>query len=223
MLLPMSKTADDATQSWQQRAIDRSLKAARDEALARTSRFLAVAMELLEETGGIDFTVQDVVERSDLNLRSFYKYFGGKQDLIFALFESLMAQFVEGIEVEVSKIDDPFERLETYIRTFFARVQLSRPVGGRTLTIYNVSLAIERPSDFVRAAEPQVRVLERIVQDGVDKGVFRNDLRPAAMAHLINSTLVAIAQTEVFDTQSADGAVTPDQVWEWCKTAVTPS
>ena len=36
---------------------------------------------------GKEFTVQEVVERSGQSLRSFYQYFGGKQELLLALFE----------------------------------------------------------------------------------------------------------------------------------------
>ena len=40
-----------------------------------------------EGDAGKDFTVQEVVERSGQSLRSFYQYFGGKHELLLALFE----------------------------------------------------------------------------------------------------------------------------------------
>lgn len=44
--------------SWQQRTIERRLSSARARALARSSRFLATALELVEESGKADFTIR---------------------------------------------------------------------------------------------------------------------------------------------------------------------
>ena len=41
----------------------------------RTDRFVATAIELMEEYGKIDFTVQDVVDRSKMSIRTFYNFF----------------------------------------------------------------------------------------------------------------------------------------------------
>src|SRR5262249_25384907 len=83
-------TTNDATEEgsgWQQRALDRALNAAREKSLSRSSKFLASAVDLLNETGRVDFTVQNVVERSELSLRAFYQHFDGKDDLVLAVFE----------------------------------------------------------------------------------------------------------------------------------------
>ena len=66
----------------------RSLGPARTRAEDRVQRFLDAAIELAEDgASGKEFTVQEVVERSGQSLRSFYLYFGGKQELLLALFE----------------------------------------------------------------------------------------------------------------------------------------
>jgi AcrR family transcriptional regulator len=78
--------ADDLS-GWQQRALDRSLVEARRRALDKSNGFVQAAMALLDETGNLNFTVQDVVDRSKLSLRSFYQTFASKGDLLLALFE----------------------------------------------------------------------------------------------------------------------------------------
>ena len=85
-------TADDPTGdlSWQQRAVDRSLSSARARAVSRSGQILDAARSLMLETGGIDFTVQDIVDRSGLSLRSFYKHFAGKDELLLALIRTAM-------------------------------------------------------------------------------------------------------------------------------------
>jgi AcrR family transcriptional regulator len=211
----------DEDPGWQQRALDRSLSAAREKSLARSSKFLATAMELLNETGRVDFTVQNVVERSELSLRAFYQHFGGKDELVLAVFEELTGVFVESLAKSLDDIDDPFERLGTYARRFLERAHESRESGGRALTIYLLHLALDRPDDYVRATSPQIELVETIIQHGVAKGAFRTDIPTKVLAQLVNSTLVAFAQTDVFEVKSGS-EVTPEHIWAWCETAVRP-
>src|SRR4029078_6230855 len=78
--------ADELT-GWQQRALDRSLVDARRRALNKSNGFVRAAMKLLQDSGGLHFTVQEVVDRSNLSLRIFYQTFASKDELLLALFE----------------------------------------------------------------------------------------------------------------------------------------
>ena len=205
---------------WQQRAVDRSINSARLRALARSSQFLAAAMELLEETGDIDFTVQSIVERSQLSLRAFYQHFESKDDLLLSLFEELVSRFTDELDRAVEAIDDPSERLEAYVRGFLDQAHASLPYGGRAWTIYQMRLAAERPDDYAKAITRQVEVLGAIVHHGVENDAFRTDLPEMAMTLLINASLVSIAQMDVFDIKAQGGPIGADVVWAWCQSAV---
>jgi AcrR family transcriptional regulator len=207
---------------WQQRAVDRSINSARLRALARSSQFLAAAMELLEETGDIDFTVQSIVERSQLSLRAFYQHFGSKDELLLSLFEELVTQFTDELAAIVEGIDDPLDRLEAYVRGFLEQAHASLPFGGRAWTIYQMRLAADNPADYAKAIARQVEVLQSIVHHGVQKKVFRTDIPEMAITLLINSSLVSMAQMDVLDIKARGGPVGSETVWKWCRAAVTP-
>src|SRR5262249_57991490 len=78
---------DETIPAWQRQSMHRSLQSARARAHARSDRFVAAAIQLLQEKGSTDFTVQDVVERSRMSIRTFYKYFASKDDLLVAVYE----------------------------------------------------------------------------------------------------------------------------------------
>src|SRR5215472_985864 len=78
---------DENVPAWRQRAVSRSLNAARSRAEKRAQRFLDAAFELMDEKGTTDFTIQEVIDRSNQSLRGFYQYFDGKEELLLALFE----------------------------------------------------------------------------------------------------------------------------------------
>jgi AcrR family transcriptional regulator len=100
-------------------AIARSLDGARERAEQRVQRFLDAATELILENAGLDFTVQDVVERSTQSLRSFYQFFDGKQHLLLAVYEEAIRAAAAELATTASQIDDPLERLHTTIVTIY--------------------------------------------------------------------------------------------------------
>jgi len=76
--------------AWRDRAVERSTRAARQRAATRVQQFLDAARDIIVERSSIDFTVQEVVDRSKQSLRSFYQFFDGKHELLLALFEDAL-------------------------------------------------------------------------------------------------------------------------------------
>src|SRR2546428_9891773 len=97
--------------TWRQRAVSRSLSAARFRAEQRVQRFLDAAFELIDEKGTTEFTIQEVVDRSKQSLRSFYEYFDGKDELVLALFEETIREADDDIRAAVEAESDPLDRL----------------------------------------------------------------------------------------------------------------
>src|SRR2546427_8222498 len=85
---------DETEPAWRQRAVSRSLSAARSRAEQRVQRFLDAALDLIDEKDTTDFTIQEVVDRSKQSLRGFYQYFDGKDDLLLALFEETIRESI---------------------------------------------------------------------------------------------------------------------------------
>jgi len=71
----MAKVDDvrnEKPESWRQRAVSKSLSAARSRAEERVQRLLDAAFALIDEKGTAEFTIQEVVDRSKQSLRGFY-------------------------------------------------------------------------------------------------------------------------------------------------------
>lgn len=211
---------DHSSSGWQERAVARSLGAARARALANSSKFLAAAMELAEETGRLDFTIRRLVDKSKLSTKAFYQHFGSKDDLLLAMYENLISQFVEDLREEVLTPKDPLKQLETFCRAYLSRAASSYAVGGRALTIYHLRLEIDRPADFVKSFEPQLELLTEILTACAKIGAVRNDLEPSQLALLLSSTLMSLAQMGVLHADLQHAELDGDAVWSWCRQAV---
>src|SRR5215470_19034266 len=107
---------DDEMPAWKRQSMQRSLRHAHARAHARSDRFVAAATRLLQDKGNTDFTVQDVVDRSKMSIRTFYKYFASKEDLLLAVCETVVArEAVPRLRKRVGKFRDPLLRLKAYV------------------------------------------------------------------------------------------------------------
>src|SRR6476646_7932820 len=87
-----TEETENGEPGWRERAVSRSLNAARSRAEERVQRFLDAAFELIDEKGSTEFTIQEVIERSKQSLRGFYEYFDSKDELVLALFEETVRE-----------------------------------------------------------------------------------------------------------------------------------
>jgi len=205
-----SVAGDASLSGWQQRALDRSLVEAKRRALNKSNGFVDAATELLDETGGLNFTVQDVVDRSKLSLRSFYQTFASKDDLLLALFEECVSTAAEWQRGRMLKHDDPIEQIREFLTSLWIG-QLS-PDVVRALSLYNLTLSATRPSDLAHALEPQLNVLHEAVERGITTGQLRDDIDASRLSEILLHT----ANTAVHTTILQTGNESPDDVWAFC-------
>lgn len=147
-------------------------------------RFLDAALELMNDNeSGKEFTVQEVVERSGQSLRSFYQYFGGKQELLLALFEESVRTTAEALDRKLEDVDDPLERLHQFVLEYYrlclpaprARRSAKKP-PSRALAEFAQQLLTAQPSAAARAFAPLVELFEEVLDGAVDAGEVRKDL-----------------------------------------------
>src|SRR5215468_317692 len=100
--------------AWRQRAVSRSLSAARSRAEQRVQRFMDAAFDLIDEKGTTDFTIQEVVDRSKQSLRGFYQYFDGKDELMLALAEENTLEAIDDLRSAVEAQSEPLARLRAF-------------------------------------------------------------------------------------------------------------
>jgi AcrR family transcriptional regulator len=168
--------------SWREQAVARSLDSARLRAEGRVQRFLDAAIELFNSGSGRDFTVQEVVDRSGQSLRSFYQYFGGKHELLLALFEESVHTTTKYLRDKVSEEDDALERLHSFVVEYY---RLCRPspegkssIKGRApfMAEFAQQLLTEHPKEAARVFSPLVSLFEEVLGEAEAAGDVRAEL-----------------------------------------------
>jgi len=211
---------DGNAPGWRQRAVSKSLSAARSRAEQRVQRFLDAAFELIDERGTTEFTIQEVVERSKQSLRGFYQYFDGKDELLFALLEESIRESVADLREAVESESEPIERL----RAFTIRLhEWCEPLGKRPrrgahnrlpLSEFSLQIAIRDPERVASVMAPISRMLVELLDAAVAAGAVKvADTQRAA---------VLIQQTVLYGwlmnrlVQNPRMRITAKDAWEFC-------
>jgi AcrR family transcriptional regulator len=206
--------------AWRQRAVSRSLTAARTRAEQRVQRLLDAAFELIDEKGTADFTIQEVVDRSKQSLRGFYQYFDGKDELLFALLEENIRESIEDLRAAVEAESEPLARL----RAFTIRLhEWCEPIGTQRkrgahnrlpLSEFSMQLALKDPDRLVAAMAPVSRLLVELLDAALAAGAIQvAETRRAALL---------VQQTVMYSWLMSRLAgktrlrVTAEDTWEFC-------
>jgi AcrR family transcriptional regulator len=204
---------------WHDRTLDRSLQRARARALARGDRFIAAAAALLRDRKRPDFTVQEVVDRSGMSLRSFYHHFATKDDLLLALIEESVRAHNHKVAKAVASHEDPVDQLRAFLITYYGDSTKDDP-ASKGMAIFHLQLAESRAAEYAATLSPQVALLMQILERGVATRQFRTDVPVDKMALFLVQTLVASLNMRVLEVHLLDGDLTSDDLLALCLPAV---
>lgn len=206
---------EDEVPEWKRQSVDRSLKAARQRAQARTDRFVDATIELMGEKGSIDFTVQDVVDRARMSIRTFYKFFASKDELLSAVYQTIVAKEVTPrLRKRCEQEADPLLRIHAYIDGLYELTSDASPVQ-RALTAYHNRLAETRPSDLDSAFRPQVDLVVELISGAVDGGRLRPTLEIEKLANVLHQAILAIVHTRTLGT-GTPVPISAEDLWLFC-------
>ena len=205
----------------EQRAVERSLRTARERAQQRLERIILAAYDLIGETGGTDFTLQEVATRAGVSLRTFYQYFDGRDDLLLAVFAHGVETTVPVIAAAVARHRSPVRRLQAFIETSFHLVFDEELPQSRPLTHYHLRLTQTDPEALGRILAPRNELLLGILRDGVRTGAFRKDIPLDQLAVMLAQTLLAMMHTNVLGTQLVGTRMEMSHIWRFCLAAVS--
>ena len=205
---------------WRQRAVSKSLSAARTRAEQRVQGILNAAFALIDQKGTSEFTIQEVVDRSKQSLRGFYQYFEGKDELLFALLEETIRESLEDLRAVVEAESGPLERLRAFTICLH---EWCDPLGTRRkrgahnrvpISEFSLQLALKDPERLAGVMAPIARMLVELLDAAVAaRAIQVADTRSAAQ--LIQQTVMYgwLMNRLVGKTRARVGA---EDAWEFC-------
>lgn len=180
------------------------------------------ARALMWDSGGPVFTVTQVVAAAGTSLKSFYRCFESKDELLVALFEDDARRGADALAAAVARYDAPLERVRCAVQGLFGFITLDgRLPYAAALVREHLRLSESRPDELRAVLQPFVDLLTVELERAGRSGVIAVD-DPARMArtlfHLVVSHLHALICHQIEETPTE----VADDLWAFCAAALRP-
>ncbi|SEO82438.1 TetR/AcrR family transcriptional regulator [Trujillonella endophytica] len=208
--------ADEATPAWITRAADRapSVQNSRMRSMRRAQQIVDAARHLIT-TQGSDFTTHMLVKEAGIAVQTLYKHFAGKDQVVLAVLEDMIAETVQQLEVASAEIADPVERLRFYVTTILGSLGTQDSRVGRFITTEHWRLVALYPEEIGRATQPVADLFQRALREGEDAGL----LHPSDAAYdawLTNELIRTVFHHYQFASTGEPADVVAERVWRFC-------
>ena len=206
--------------AWRERAVSRSLNAARSRAEQRVQRFLDAAFELIDEKGTTEFTIQEVIDRSQQSLRGFYQYFDGKDELLLALFEETLREATDDLRRIAETEADPFEQLKAFTIRLHEwcdpseKPRRSTAHNRRPIMDFAVQLTVDHSTRVRAALAPISRMMATLVQAAVDAGAI--DVPDVKRAAALMQQMIMYSWFGNRVVEQSRTRLTAEATWDFC-------
>ena len=138
------------------------------------SRIVSAAWKLFYQNGYENTTIDDIAELSQTSKGTFYHYFDSKDNLLGSL-SDLFDKKYEELESTMDPNSDPIERLLLMNRVMFLMIENTVSVSLLS-KLFASQLGANGERSLLNPDRTYYKLLRRIVIEGKDHGLFREDL-----------------------------------------------
>jgi AcrR family transcriptional regulator len=205
----------EARLGWQDRALDRTLADARARDVERMERCVSAARELATETTSANFTVAQIAARARLSLKSFYRCFPGKDELLLALLEDDSHIGARALAQRVGQRADPEAGLHACVTELFSLIVDSGQLGYASVLVReHRRLSEHYPLELRVALAPLVELLAEHIDAATPTRDARRDAE--TMFRILLSGIDDVVVGRVTDAREL-----ADYLWQFCWTGLT--
>ena len=177
------------------------------------------AQRLMHEQGDDGFTIQQLVDEAGVALQTFYRHFGGKDELLLALLERSVAEFCTEWRRATASLDDPIERLRRFVTGPLRLLRGGSTPDARAITHEHFRLYQLYPAEVSHATGAFAALVLESLDDARARGLATSTdpTRDAAMiTELVMTTFHHYAYTDL--GPDADAVI--DHLWHFCRNAI---
>ena len=210
-----------ASLSWAERAADRSPTVQRSRArqIEQAQAIVKAARRLIAERGE-RFTTQELVKEAGVALQTFYRLFAGKDQLLLAVFEDMIAESCAQYEEAARELPDPVARLRFYVTAAQqSAIAGTADIGPRFVTAEHWRLYQLFPDEMSRATQPFTDLVTRELEAAVAQGSLRS-ADPAGDAWFVTKLVMAVFHHYAFAESDPGTRQVGDDLWDFCLRAL---
>jgi len=153
----------------------------------KNKRIIDAAVIVFAQKGYASATIADIAAKAEIGKGTIYEYFASKEDLFFAVFEWFKIQTRDAAKVNIAALGgSASKRLEALSDSFMGMWQEIKDVFTLTMEFWAASSSSQMQDRFktnFRNTYQEFRdVVKSLIQEGIERGEFRSDINPDAIA-----------------------------------------
>ena len=186
-------------------------------------RLVDAARARMWDRGVPSFTVSEVVADASTSLKSFYRCFAGKDELLVALFEDDARRGATALAAMVDEAAGPLERVRVAVVGLFRFITVDgRLPYAAALVREHLRLAESRPEELRLVLTPFTDLFADELRRAQAAGVVRGgdpERDARTLFHLVLSHLHALICHQIDDPP----VEVADDLWAFCAAALAPA
>jgi AcrR family transcriptional regulator len=153
-------------------AVDADEAARRARAAMRSEQLLTATARLMEREGSQAVSMQALAEEAGVSVGLIYRYFGGKEDLLFAVILHVLDAFAERVPAAIEAAGaDPVERLAAAFRSYCLVIDEHRHAAVLTYR-ESKTLSTEHRNRIKELELSTSEPLRRLLREGIEAGAL---------------------------------------------------
>jgi TetR/AcrR family transcriptional regulator, fatty acid metabolism regulator protein len=155
---------------------------------SKHDKIIEGAIKVFARKGFYNSKVSEIAREANVADGTIYLYFKNKDDILISVFEEKVQTIIGHMEEELAKVDDPLEKIRTFIQHHLRLVKENKYLGEV------IQIELRQSSKFMRRYLPikfleYLDIIGKIIEEGKERGVFRQDVIPAIAKRAIFGAL----------------------------------
>lgn len=151
---------------------------------------LHVAERLFAEEGFDGTSVRDIAKKANINVAMISYYFGSKEKLLEALVINRIGSMKLRLENLLQEDTTPIEKIEKLVVYYINQINTNRSI----YQILHFEFATKKrdinTDAFTKVKKSNIKILESIVKEGQEQGVFQPNINVALISPTIIGSLI---------------------------------
>ncbi len=140
-------------------------------------RIIQAAIKVFARNGFFNSRIAEIAKEANVADGTIYLYFNNKYDILITIFEEEMGKIIASVKQELSKTDNPCEKLEVFAFQHLSLVEKNKDLAEI------IQVELRQSSKFMkeyrnRKFAEYLQIISNIVKEGQEKGLFRKDVMP---------------------------------------------
>lgn len=141
-------------------------------------RIIEAATKVFAKKGFYQAKISEIAGQAKVADGTIYIYFENKDDILISLFEEQMKVVLDNMVRELATTEDPIKKLQTFALTHLRLIEKNKNMAEI------IQVELRQSSKFMKEYKNEkfaryLDLIEEIIKDGQEKGVFQKDIIPA--------------------------------------------